>query len=810
MFPPRTPGRSRMFPARNQPPARRSVPARRRSRPRVEALEDRLTPSVLSVTTTADVVDPNDGALSLREAVAQANQDPPGDVIRIPGGVYKLTHSRPLYAGAVTGTVELDLTNSMSLVGDGPAATVIDAGNGGRAFSIVFNGSEVGTVEFVGLTVRKGNVGFPPGHGGSSGGGIYASNGVVRLRDCTVTGNNAVLGGGIWVGNGTGGAGSLEVINSTISGNTAIDGGGIGAYGMDVALVGSTLSGNSAANGSGLLTYPSAGGTHVRVTNSTISGNTARYVGGVGSSDTSGGGLRIAAGDTLALIHATVTANSAVHGGGISNSGTVYLTNTLVAGNTLPAPVFGSPTPSGPDLDGTFIGADFNLIGDASGSSGLVDGQGGDQVGPVAGQPIDPKLGPLADNGGPTFTHALLPGSPAPDAARDGLAPTDQRLAPRPQGAHSDIGAFEGPLGPVTPLPASAFEQAPAQDIALGQFRNGDGTEPVADFQVHINWAASGLIPQLVPNTQHSFTAPMPPGIPGTWTGYYPDPVGISWGDGTLIPGGTPGPDYYNGTVSLANGVYTVLGYNGFLDEGVRTVSVDVSRAGTYLFSFQTTLTVMQELLPDGTRGTANQRYVAELYHDLLQRPPDGPGLAAWSALLDQGVSRAEVAYRMMTDPGNEHRGVVVRRIYRELVGQDPDYSELTRWITELALGASDEQVAFYITTTRPFWDLKGTDPITRFYIYALGRQPDPIGRDAWGSVHGFYPPNVLEGILQSPEHREHQAWLWYHTYLGRAPEPGGAEAWASALAAGLSDEAALAAFLGEPTVGEFYNKTAP
>jgi hypothetical protein len=55
-------------------------------------------------------------------------------------------------------------------------------------------------------------------------------------------------------------------------------------------------------------------------------------------------------------------------------------------------------------------------------------------------------IGPLADNGGPTFTHALSPGSPAIDAANDALCPaTDQRGTNRPQGTHCDIGAYESP-----------------------------------------------------------------------------------------------------------------------------------------------------------------------------------------------------------------------------------------------------------------------------------------------------------------------------------------------------------------------------
>ena len=84
-----------------------------------------------------------------------------------------------------------------------------------------------------------------------------------------------------------------------------------------------------------------------------------------------------------------------------------------------------------------------NLIGIGNGSSTFTNGVNGDLVGST-NAPLDAKLGPLADNGGPTLTLALLAGSPAIDAGSDGnCSPTDQRGEPRPAGLHCDIGAFE-------------------------------------------------------------------------------------------------------------------------------------------------------------------------------------------------------------------------------------------------------------------------------------------------------------------------------------------------------------------------------
>jgi hypothetical protein len=136
-----------------------------------------------------------------------------------------------------------------------------------------------------------------------------------------------------------------------------------------------------------------------------------------------------------------VAGNSAQsQGGGILLSGFnedspgVSLTNTIVAQNT---------APQGRDLFGTFS-ARFNLIGDGTGSN--VTNTDGNQVGKVAPHSglIDPRLGPLADNGGATRTRALLSGSPAIDAATsDGCPGRDQRDVSRPQGAACDIGSYE-------------------------------------------------------------------------------------------------------------------------------------------------------------------------------------------------------------------------------------------------------------------------------------------------------------------------------------------------------------------------------
>ena len=227
-------------------------------------------------------------------------------------------------------------------------------------------------------------------------------------------------------------------VNATIGGLTIRDGstpnGGGGIInGGTLELLNTTVSGNNAAGDDGGGIYSGRGGT-LRLTNSTVSGNTVSGnfdedfmpIGG------NGGGIYNIG--TVELLNSTVSGNTAENGGGGISSdriGIVALRNTIVAGNA---------GFDGPDARGTFTSRGTNLIGDVSGSSGW---------GPSDLLNVGPLLGPLQDNGGPTHTHALLPGSLAVDAASNAACPSeDQRGVLRKDGDKDgtvtcDIGAFE-------------------------------------------------------------------------------------------------------------------------------------------------------------------------------------------------------------------------------------------------------------------------------------------------------------------------------------------------------------------------------
>jgi CSLREA domain-containing protein len=425
---------------------------------------------------SAAVISPNvftddnttNGNCTLREAIIAANQDaavdqcPAGsgaDTIQLGVGTYTLGIPGEEEAAAQG---DLDVTRDLTINGSGRAATIID-GSGtvtaDRVFEIdpVFPGTGP-TVVLSSLTIRGGKIN--PGGGG----GIFNDNqGKLTLQDVLVTGNEGEIAAGIFNQDDS----ILTLTNSVVSNNTAPDlGGGIAIWNSSVATItdstisgnstgqfgggiqiwnettltlrDSTVSGNSAAgDGGGIAVWNDP---NITVANSTISGNTSR---------SSGGGIYAQETAAITLANATVTANTADsdsagdpgEGGGLAvgfdPGGILHLRNSIVAGNSDPT--------SEPDCYGTISSQGYNLVGQVSPGCDL-SATTGDQTG-TTGSPLDPKLGPLADNGGPTSTHSLLQGSPAIDAGNPAAPGSggnacegfDQRGAPR----NCDIGAYE-------------------------------------------------------------------------------------------------------------------------------------------------------------------------------------------------------------------------------------------------------------------------------------------------------------------------------------------------------------------------------
>jgi len=397
--------------------------------------------------TTITVSNTNDsGPGSLRQALASASD---GDTIDATG-----------ISGAITLTTgQLLVNKSVTINGAGADLLAVD----GNAASHVFQIGSGETVTISNLTIRNGRDDF-------SGGGISNGDGATStITNCTVSDNSAGAiqgeGGGIFNGGtltiinstvnsntvgsaggvtGDGGGvfngGTLTVVNSTVSGNAANSksgqGGGIFSDGT-LTIVNSTVSGNTAGKGAGIDNSGTA--TTVTITNSTFSGNAALAYGGACFNQ-----------GILQIANSTLSDNSAnVFGGGVLTVGTLQIGNTILnrghSGENIHS--FGEVT---------VISLGYNLSSDDA--AGFLTGPG-DQIN------TDPVLGPLEDNGGPTFTHALLPGSPAINAGNPGFTPPpffDQRGPgfERVVNGRIDIGSFEVQSG-ATPTPAPTATATP-------------------------------------------------------------------------------------------------------------------------------------------------------------------------------------------------------------------------------------------------------------------------------------------------------------------------------------------------------------
>ncbi len=321
----------------------------------------------------------------------------------------------PINVAAGVFAEHIAISRNVTIDGAGAGLTFLDGG-GSSGTPVV--DTAAGTIELSDMTIRNG--------ASSGGAGIRHLATMMTLRRVVVSDNHSPAAvGGIYQ------AQAMSIVDSLVANNSAIaQAGGIFS---DAALTitGSTISGNDAGtDGAGL--YQQFG--TISITESTISDNDALL---------SGGGIR--AGTSLDISSSTITDNTADadsnasgDGGGIYQdpAAVVKVRSTILGGNV-------DTSMEGPDCYGMLTSEGHTLIRDNTGCAVTQTGSD-DQIGTPSNL-VDPGLAALANNGGPTPMHALLPTSTARDAGAPAPAcgAIDQRGLPRPQGAACDIGAYE-------------------------------------------------------------------------------------------------------------------------------------------------------------------------------------------------------------------------------------------------------------------------------------------------------------------------------------------------------------------------------
>ena len=408
------------------------------------------------------------GPGSLYQAVQDANANPGPDTITFD----------PALAGTVALTATLRISDSVTIQGPGPGLLSVSGGNVRRVFYLYSPSHVPFTTTISGLTIRDGN-----NHTKFGGGGLFDNGATLTLDNVAVISNTASgsRGGGVAFEGDISNPAGLTIRNSVITGNYGGRGGGVSVYksGGNVLIQNtqfltntatfnaaglflyktyastivedSTIADNkvtdSAAYGGGIELYKGSSAAHI-VRRTTISGNTALRGGGVdiykfyanplvlenttisgNHATNNGGGVRLTKSQNVTIHNSTIVSNTAdVSAGGVNMvNSSLPIANTIIAGNLAPI---------NRDISGTFQ-LSYDLV-QVTGTATITVNTGN-----VFG--LDPLLGPLADNGGPTQTHLPAHNSPAVNAGDPAFAPpptTDQRGRPRLNG-RLDIGAVE-------------------------------------------------------------------------------------------------------------------------------------------------------------------------------------------------------------------------------------------------------------------------------------------------------------------------------------------------------------------------------
>jgi CSLREA domain-containing protein len=352
----------------------------------VGAAPTALGATPLTVDTFEDTFDGScaDGDCSLRDAVAAVDA---GGTIRVPPGFYPLS-----LAGGGAEAGDIDLARPVTVIGIGETGTFLDtSGLGDRAFDVT-----------AGVTLR--HLTLLGGSSVGTGGVVRAMSGTLTMSRVTIFGGRARDGGAVAVGD----TATASIDRSWISASRATDRGGA------LFLRGATV-----------------------VSRSTLSGNRAE----------GGGGAFVAPLSSLSVDDVTISRNVAVRGGGVRALGDVDLFSSTIASNRgeVGGGVLVSSTSESSTANTVFVRNEASVRGAACGrrltslGHNVSDAGGCGLTGPGDVTGVDPRIGTLRQNGGPTPTHALKVGSPAVGRGA-GCNPADQRGAPR---SDCDSGAYE-------------------------------------------------------------------------------------------------------------------------------------------------------------------------------------------------------------------------------------------------------------------------------------------------------------------------------------------------------------------------------
>jgi hypothetical protein len=377
-----------------------------------------------------------------------------------------------------------------------------------------------------------------------------------------------------------------------------------------------------------------------------------------------------------------------------------------------------------------------------TGGSGGLTNTDGNQVGVSL---ANVGLAPLGNYGGPTMTCALLPGSFALNAGQTETNAFDQRGVARPNGTPSDVGAVQGLAGQGGAAPAiTSANNATFTGGSAGTFTVMDTGSPTPTS------SETGILP-----------------------------TGVSFDAATGVLAGTP----------TSYGVFTLkfTAHNGVGSDAVQNFSLTVSG----LPSFAT---------------TADDRYIAQVYVDLLNRVVDLNGMTFWANQLLQGIPAGEVVLEIELERNfSEFRGDEVEKLYQHYLRRSADPMALTNDIAFLNGGGTVEQLSVQLIGSPEYFKTRGGSSNTGFlnalYSDALNRAIDPAAQaaDLLALSQGTTTGAIAAEVVTSKEYFTGVVDYFYVRFLHRPADPAGQAYYVQQFLGGWTDEEVIASILSSP-----------
>ena len=646
----------------------------------------------------------------------------------------------------------LTIGTSVTIQNDlGTGPVTID---GGGHFT-VFTVSAGVTASLSGLTISHG-----AGASSSSGGGIQHNGTALTVSNCTFSDNSAADGGGI------DGGSNMVVSNCTFTGNSATDGGGIECGTLTVN--GCTFSGNLASDGGAI-----DGGT-MTISNTTFSGNTAADGGAIdcgtltvsastfsGNTGTEEGGA--IDGGLMTVSNCTFSGNSAAGDGGAIDGGSLTASDSTFTGNRAGVSGGGSGggIAGGGTLNGVIVAGNFNgaspsttpddIFGTCVNSTHNLIGTGGSGgLTNTNGNQVDVSLAnvglaPLGDYGGPTLTCALLSGSFALNAGQTETNAFDQRGVARPNGTPSDVGAVQGLAGQQGAAPAiTSANNTTFLGAFFDSFTVTDTGSPAPTL------SESGILP-----------------------------AGVSFDAATGALAGIP----------TSYGVFKLkfTAHNGVGADAVQNFTLTVSGFPSYV-------------------TTADDRYIAQLFLDLLGRVVDQGSMNFWANQLSDGISAGQVVLEIERNTSfNEFQTVEVESLYEHYLLRPADPAALSSDIAFLNGGGTVEQLSAQLIGSPEYFQKRGNNSNTGFlnalYSDALNRPIDPAAQaaDLLALSQGTTTGAIAMQVVTSKEYYTGVVDFFFTRFLHRPADPMGEGFYVQQLLGGRTDEQIIASILSSP-----------